>query len=661
MAVNLSPVGGAAQQFFTNSGVPLAGGLLFTYAAGTSTPQTSYTSSIGNIAHTNPIILNSAGRVPGGEIWITNDISYKFVLKDSNNVLIATYDNIDGINSINAFEISYTPPFNNSVTTTVGNKLAQTVSVMDFGATGNGITDDTAAIQFALNSGSNAIFFPNGTYVITSSIYPKANQQLIGVGATITTTNNQFFYAIDLNNADNVEINGLKIIGPASGNGFDTAIIVNSSNNVLITGCLIKDIGQEATPFPAERGFGIHIRENSTNIKIVNNTIDNIKGYGLSRGDGILLQDCNNILIQGNSIGVVRRMQIAAADNVVDLRIIGNQLENSYCAAIDIEPDVVSTTTGKIIIQGNTIRNFGSKPGATIGSQFYGIDIHGVSSTNTNYVISDNIIIAENAQAVACIWAHSLANNATITGNILDCNGYCDGMLLYSGNGFKQAIISNNIIRNFVQYGINAEVNSILIVSDNIIESIAVGQIAVSIGGTVASPTYLTFTGNTCSIFATASGSGVYIGSVSTINFSDNFISVNSGDGLLMLQNEATMVAGVFSNNIMRNIGTGTAKSAFILSSVGAGAVTKTIFGGNVQEGFDTTLSTSGSVSFSAPIMMGGFQMNTTNVLWLTGAGTPESSITANIGSLYTRTNGGANTTLYVKESGTGNTGWIAK
>jgi len=44
--------------------------------------------------------------VASGEIWITNQISYKFVLKDSNNVLIATYDNINGINSINAFSHS---------------------------------------------------------------------------------------------------------------------------------------------------------------------------------------------------------------------------------------------------------------------------------------------------------------------------------------------------------------------------------------------------------------------------------------------------------------------------------------------------------------------------------------------------------------------------
>ena len=48
-------------------------------------------------------------------------------------------------------------------------------------------------------------------------------------------------------------------------------------------------------------------------------------------------------------------------------------------------------------------------------------------------------------------------------------------------------------------------------------------------------------------------------------------------------------------------------------------------------------------------------------LIWRTGTGTPESAVTAPVGSLFTRTDGGSNTTLYVKESGAGNTGWVAK
>ena len=47
--------------------------------------------------------------------------------------------------------------------------------------------------------------------------------------------------------------------------------------------------------------------------------------------------------------------------------------------------------------------------------------------------------------------------------------------------------------------------------------------------------------------------------------------------------------------------------------------------------------------------------------IWTSGAGTPESVLTAVVGSMYTRTDGGTGTTLYIKESGVSNTGWIAK
>jgi len=96
MAVFLSPIGGAGWQFFNNDGTVLAGGKIYTYAAGTSTPKATYTTSTGNIAHANPIILDSSGRVPGGEIWLSAG-TYKFSVLTSASVLIATYDNIIGI------------------------------------------------------------------------------------------------------------------------------------------------------------------------------------------------------------------------------------------------------------------------------------------------------------------------------------------------------------------------------------------------------------------------------------------------------------------------------------------------------------------------------------------------------------------------------------
>lgn len=52
---------------------------------------------------------------------------------------------------------------------------------------------------------------------------------------------------------------------------------------------------------------------------------------------------------------------------------------------------------------------------------------------------------------------------------------------------------------------------------------------------------------------------------------------------------------------------------------------------------------------------------STGSTRWYKGTGSPEGVVTASVGSLYSRTDGGASTTLYVKESGAGNTGWVAK
>lgn len=272
MAVNLSPVGGVAGQFFDNNGDPLSGGKIYTYSAGTTTPQVTYTSAGGGTPHANPIILDAAGRVPGGEIWLTDGLQYKFVIQTSANVLIGTYDNIIGINSnfvnytnsqeiqtatagqtvftlttmqyqpgtnslsvfvdgvnqygpgasyayqetsstvvtfasglhvgaevkfttsaINASsygdaeQISYTAPYSNSVTTNVELKLAQTISVKDFGAVGDGVADDTTAFTAAFTAaGTNGcVYAPTGTYKISSEVTVTCSFYGDGAGTVI--------------------------------------------------------------------------------------------------------------------------------------------------------------------------------------------------------------------------------------------------------------------------------------------------------------------------------------------------------------------------------------------------------------------------------------------------------------------------------------------
>lgn len=136
MAVNLSPIGGAAGQFFDNNGTPLAGGLLYTYLAGTTTPEVTYYNSGGVTVNTNPIVLNSGGRVPN-EIWLTTGVAYKFVLRDADAVLIGTWDDISGVNGGDASSITYTPAGTGAIATNVQVILRQTVNRSNYDSDAN--------------------------------------------------------------------------------------------------------------------------------------------------------------------------------------------------------------------------------------------------------------------------------------------------------------------------------------------------------------------------------------------------------------------------------------------------------------------------------------------------------------------------------------------
>ena len=92
--VNLSIFGGAGAQFFDNNGSPLSGGKIYTYEAGTTNSKITYSDSAGTTAHTNPIVLDSAGRVPDYEIWLLTATAYKFIVKTYSEVTLFTLDNI---------------------------------------------------------------------------------------------------------------------------------------------------------------------------------------------------------------------------------------------------------------------------------------------------------------------------------------------------------------------------------------------------------------------------------------------------------------------------------------------------------------------------------------------------------------------------------------
>lgn len=101
------------QQIFGSDGAPLVGGKIYTYAAGTSTPATTYTDYSAGTANTNPIILDSYGQA---NIWLLSTVSYKFVVKTATDVLLYTVDNIATPLDISA--LASPPPIGNTTPNT---------------------------------------------------------------------------------------------------------------------------------------------------------------------------------------------------------------------------------------------------------------------------------------------------------------------------------------------------------------------------------------------------------------------------------------------------------------------------------------------------------------------------------------------------------------
>lgn len=471
--------------------------------------------------------------------------------------------------------------------------LRDVVSVKDFGATGDGITDDTAAIQAALDAGLGDVVLPDGDFKISAPLDMNDDQAFIGLGGRLVTENLSFINAVNVTNRQNVRIRGINIVGPSGGNGFDSAIEITNSHGVTIENCLIKDIGNEAVT-PNEWGHGIEIGGASSNVKILNNTIKNIKGYGQFRGDGITLRSSSNTLIQGNTIDTTRRMQIAITDDATDVKIIGNHLLNGYLDGIDVEPNSVNTT-GEIAIQGNTIRNFGSKPGATIGAQYHGIDLH--SNEFDNISITGNIITAENAQAIACIHGENIAKYATISSNVLVCNGYCGGITLSAGNGFKNLIIANNVIREFDVYGIQGDKTATTLISNNIIESSqATAAVGVQLVTGTSDPTFVTISGNNIKLGGGAAVAGIFTTGLTGLSIGCNIVTVDAGNGVEVYSNIAGMVGMSISGNMVINTNAGV--NAYYFRSAGTGAIQNCEFNGNLQSGFTTPVLLSGSVTF---------------------------------------------------------------
>lgn len=190
------------QAIYNINGAPLSGAKAYFYETGTSTPKDTYSDSALSVANTNPVIADASGRF--SDIFISG--VYKTVLKDSNDVQIYEADPVDAT-GITADLVPYTPAGGSAVATNVQDKLREVVSAVDFGAVHDGSTDDTAAIQAALDSGAAHVVLPSGTYVIYGTLTIPAGVTLAGV--TIASE----YYPGEASGA----LTGTLLLKPASG------------------------------------------------------------------------------------------------------------------------------------------------------------------------------------------------------------------------------------------------------------------------------------------------------------------------------------------------------------------------------------------------------------------------------------------------------------
>jgi hypothetical protein len=101
MSVSISPIW-SGTQFFDENGDPLAGGKIYTYENGSfSVQQTTYDDEAGTVPNSNPIVLDSSGRINNG-LFLTNGLVYNLVLTNSDDTIITSVDGVIGVSNLGA-------------------------------------------------------------------------------------------------------------------------------------------------------------------------------------------------------------------------------------------------------------------------------------------------------------------------------------------------------------------------------------------------------------------------------------------------------------------------------------------------------------------------------------------------------------------------------
>lgn len=216
MAVNMLA---GKQTFVTSAGVPLVGGKLYTYDAGTSTPRQTFSDAAGTTPNANPVILDARGEAV--LFWLG---TYKVVLRDAADVIIWTMDNQSGTDVALAGIAALTADLANSAasakgagqvgfssalayaTGTVGNKLLQRIDIRDYGSSlvtaiaSIGATPTELVIASAVTMGASStipatmsLAFERGgivtttgwTLTINGKMNPTWSQCFAGTGSVV--------------------------------------------------------------------------------------------------------------------------------------------------------------------------------------------------------------------------------------------------------------------------------------------------------------------------------------------------------------------------------------------------------------------------------------------------------------------------------------------